>query len=102
MTTYCNCFSPVFVGNSLFIDAVFGNDITGQRERFDLPFQTLEIASSKASSGDLITVRPGMYTPTAAVSKAGVNWYFEEGAIVNNPTLVLFNTGITILQVTDF
>ena len=96
LCTYCSCITPVYVGNSVFVDAVFGNDLTGQRERFDLPFQTLEGASMSANgaqAGDMIFVRPGTYTPTTTVSKAGVNWYFEEGAIVNNPLTTIFNTG---------
>ena len=93
LTSNCTgCTAPIFVGNTVFVDAVFGSS-EGQRERFDLPFQTLEDASSAALPGDLIIVRPGTYDPSSSVSKDGVNWYFEEGAIVNNPTMMIFGSG---------
>ena len=93
MSSNCTgCTGPIYVGNTVFVDAVYGSS-TGQRERFDLPFQTLYEAYIAAQLGDLIIVRPGTYDPSSSVSKDGVNWYFEEGAIVNNPTMMIFGSG---------
>ena len=91
---YCvGCTTPIFVGNTVYVDAVFGNDTTGQRERFDLPFATLAGASGVTQAGDLIIVRPGTYTPSAQLPNIGFNWYFEEGAIVINASTSIFGPG---------
>lgn len=71
------------VNNTVFVDASFGDDGTGARERMDLPFLTLEAASTAASSGDTVVVRPGAYTPATSIAKTGVNWHFEAGSGVN-------------------
>lgn len=44
----------------------------------------LRIAKTTASTGDTITVFPGQYT-TRNLLKDGVDWHFEDGAVVTNP-----------------
>ncbi|HLF95295.1 MAG TPA: hypothetical protein VJB14_17645 [Planctomycetota bacterium] len=59
-----------FVGNTLFVDANpnFGNDSMGRREDPLRPFLTLEAALAAAEAGDLVFLRPGIYSPAAGVT----------------------------------
>ena len=85
-----------FVGRTLFVDSVYGNDVTGQRENFNLPYLTLEEASTDALIGDLIIVRPGNYSPTGTVSKDGVDWFFQDQTTVIDtlsPGTNIFDSG---------
>lgn len=68
-------------GKTLFVDAIFGNDSTGTRERFDLPFRTISAATTAAGVGDTIHVRPGSYNENI-ILKDGVNIYAELGAVL--------------------
>jgi hypothetical protein len=70
------------VGNTVFVDGVFGNDTTGTRQNEDQPFLTLGAAKNAALSGDTIIVRPGTYNERNLL-KNGVNWHFIVGAIVS-------------------
>lgn len=72
------------IGNSVFVNTL-GNDTTGTRERFDLPFLTLNAAKNEANSGDTIFVYSGTYNEINALHKDGVKWNF-----LGNPTLNLF------------
>lgn len=54
--------STIPTGNSIWVDAVNGNDLTGVSGRQDLPFATIFSAISAAASGDVVFVRPGTYT----------------------------------------
>lgn len=66
--------------NTVHVDAAFGSDATGARERADLPFATPQAAAAAAVAGDLVVVRPGSYTTTGTLAKNGVNWRGEPGA----------------------
>ena len=72
----------VKTGNLLWVDAVNGNDATGQRGRLQLPFLTLGAAKTAAVSGDTIVVLPGTYSEKN-LAKNGVNWHFYNGAVVS-------------------
>lgn len=48
-------------GNTVWVDAVYGNDATGARGDGGKPFLTVEAAIAVALSGDVVTVRPGTY-----------------------------------------
>lgn len=74
--------SQIDTGDTLWVDAVFGDDATAQRQRQDLPFLTTEAARDAATTGDTIYVRPGSYTVTSSLAKNGVNWNFQPGASV--------------------
>jgi len=69
-------------GLTLVVDGATGNDGTGARGRWDLPYLTPSAARAAALSGDTIFVRPGNYTTAANLAKNGVNWYFSPGATV--------------------
>lgn len=72
-------------GNTLYVDAVNGNNSTATRTSG--AFLTLTAAKTAAQSGDTIVVRPGTYNDTDLL-KNGVNWHFEAGAIVTASGLV--------------
>ena len=83
------------VGKTLFVDAQFGNDLTGLPNRQDKPFATILIADSYANGGDTINVRPGNYSASyLAAGKDGVSYHFEDGAIVTGS--IIFSTAGSI------
>ncbi len=58
-------------GNTVIVDAVFGNDATGQRE--GLWFKTIAPALAAALPGDAVLVHPGVYDLPAGITiPAGV------------------------------
>lgn len=86
-------FQPKVTGKEIWVDSVFGDDATGERNRPDLPFLTILAASTATgiTSGDSIQVRPGSYTETGTitlpqgVSLEGVGGY-EVTSISGNGT----------------
>jgi len=99
ITSYVSSISASIQNNGLYVssktlwvDALSGNDLTGKRERADLPFQTLVGAQSYAVTGDTIFVRNGTYTGSN-LGVDGVNWFFDVGTTLsaNNPTVPFFN-----------
>lgn len=69
-------------GNTLFVDKVYGNNLTAQRERFDLPYATISEALVNANNYDTIIVRSGTYTETLTLKNL-VNIHFEKGAVLS-------------------
>jgi hypothetical protein len=69
-------------GNVVWVDKVNGNDSTGERGRTDKPFLNLIAAQEAALDGDLVYVRPGVYS-ASNLGKNGVNWFFAEGTKIN-------------------
>lgn len=72
----------VLTGDSLWVDAVNGNDSTAARGNAIKPFLTLTAAQTAAQSGDTIFVRPGAYT-SHGLGKNGVNWVMPPGVSVS-------------------
>ena len=70
-------------GKKVYVDSVFGNDLTGRRQRQDLPFATILVAQAVALQGDQIVVLPGNYTDEN-IGSDGLNYHFEDGAIVTS------------------
>lgn len=50
------------VGNTLTVDAVYGNDTTAAADKYAKPFLTISAALSNVSSGQTVFVRPGTYS----------------------------------------
>ena len=75
---------PMPIGNSVFVNPL-GDDGTGAREDFHLPFLTLNAAKNAALAGDTIYVYGGTYNEGNTLSKTGVKWHF-----VGRPVLNLF------------
>lgn len=69
----------------MFVDTVYGSDITGTIDRQDLPFATIEGArnSPQIVTDTLIYVRNGQYTVAAlTINQLRVDYFFELGAVV--------------------
>ena len=64
-------------GNTLTVDAEFGNDTTAAADKYRYPFLTITTALSNASAGQTVFVRPGTYseklTIPASVALRGAN-----------------------------
>lgn len=50
-------------GNTVIVDDVYGSDVLGMREEF--PFKTIGAALAASQPGDVVFVRPGVYTAPA-------------------------------------
>jgi hypothetical protein len=93
-------------GNTLYVDATYGNDLTAIVNHEDACFATITEAVAAAQIGDLVIVNSGFYDCAAAVGntyiwKDGVNIYFKPQAYVNVGTnnwdfnaTITQNTGI--------
>lgn len=72
--------SPLATANVLWVSKS-GNDSTGTRGRFDLPFLTVTAAETAAQSGDVIRTLQGDYSAETIGGKDGVFYDFMEGSI---------------------
>lgn len=54
-------------GNTLTVDAVYGNDLSGAANPYVNPFLTISAALSNASAGQLVFVNPGTYNESIVV-----------------------------------
>ena len=70
----------VFTGNTLWVDAINGNDSTGSRGVFNKPYLTVQAAVTAALSGDTVYVRRGTYT-SGCVLKNGVDIDHDPGVL---------------------
>ena len=67
--------------NTLWV-AKDGNDGTALVDRLDLPWLTIGAALTAASSGDVVTVRPGTYSESGLTVPAGVSLVSAGGFLV--------------------
>lgn len=58
--------SALSVGNTLFVDAVHGDDSTATRGRFDKAWETIDAATAEMESNDTVYVRAGTYNDAAS------------------------------------
>lgn len=58
---------PNPTGNTLTVDAVYGNDISAAADPYRLPFLTIQAALDSASSGQNVRVLAGTYNETLVV-----------------------------------
>jgi hypothetical protein len=73
----------LWVNQTVFVDAQFGNDGSGVREDMTKPYLTLIAAQAAALPGDIIHVRIGTYVSPTITMVDEIDWYFEEEAQVN-------------------
>lgn len=64
--------APSPLGNTLRVDAVYGNDVTAAADKYSKPFLTIGAALSNASSGENVLVGAGTYEESLTVP-AGVS-----------------------------
>jgi hypothetical protein len=85
---------PLLNGTIVYVDSIYGNDSTGARERFDLPFLTIAAARTAAIAGDLIYIRPGSYNIGGGqLSKAGISVYAPPGVTISYSGFIFGNIG---------
>ena len=67
---YAEAIGLLPTGKTVTVDRVYGSDATGAREGF--PFATIAAALAAAQSGDVVSLRPGVYPEAGLVIPAGV------------------------------
>ena len=55
------------IGNTLRVDAVYGNDTTAAADKYRKPFLTINAALALAAAGQLVVINPGTYDETITV-----------------------------------
>jgi hypothetical protein len=81
-------------GNMVYVDAVVGSDVLAQRWRFDWPAKTFIAAVNLSAAGDTVIGRPGNYTETNNILKAGVNYELLGGGTLISSTAGAQTNGI--------
>lgn len=76
--------TQIVIPQTIYVDAIYGSDGTGIRERLDLPFQTGQAALAVAGTGDTIVFMPGYHSFAGNMYKADVNCHFMEGSRNDN------------------
>jgi hypothetical protein len=95
------------VGNTLIVDAVYGNNITAAADPTRYPFLTIASALSNASSGQTVFVRPGTYlekvTMPTGVALRGANVQtvtIAQSNTTSNTTLLTMGSNCRVEDVT--
>ena len=70
-------------GNTVWVDGINGNDLTGLANRQDLQFQTITSALSSSASGDTVIVRPSDYAESFTIP-SGVTLNSSGGFLVTS------------------
>lgn len=58
---------PFPVGNTIFVDAVYGDDVKGAADPNRIPFKTITAALAATSPGYLVIVNPGTYSESITI-----------------------------------
>lgn len=91
-------------GNTLFVDAVYGNDAAGVLDPHGTHFLTVNAALNAAASGDTIVVLPGTYTVTPITMPTNVSLVGVDASrciiqllnVVTNTTMITMTAGCRI------
>lgn len=67
-----NTNKAITAGGFVYVDAMFGNDSTGLRNREDQPFLTVSAGLAAASSGDTVLLSSGTFTVSTLTIPSGV------------------------------
>lgn len=91
--------STLQAGASIFVDAVYGNDSTGQRGNAGFPFKTFRaaIAATGITSGDMISFRPGTYDESASPDASVIPPDGVSVSCAPGTHLINKQTGVTFL-----
>ena len=89
------------VGNTVYVDSVFGNDVTGALQDEARPYLTLSAAAAAVKPGYQVIVRPGTYTVTSNLATVNnVSWHFPAETFVDATVTVFNTTGLTHFSLT--
>jgi len=87
------------IGNTLTVDAIYGNDTTAALDRYAKPFSTITAALALATSGQNVIVRPGTYNESlimpdgVSVTGAGTQCVIiQKLNVTSNTTLITMST----------
>lgn len=88
---------PAPTGNTLTVDAVYGNDTTAAASPYSLPFLTIQAALNAATSGQNVIVRAGTYNETLTIP-SGVSLTGEgpQAVVIQKLNVVANTTLITM------
>ena len=96
----------ILAGNNVYVDEINGNDSTGTRGIANLPFLTITAACVGANSGDVIIVRPGIYSNetfpiipknNCSIIGTGIeNCKITATAVTSNTTMFTLNPNTTL------
>ena len=78
-----------------------GNDGTGTRERFDLPYATIITAMANAQIGDTVIVYPGIYTENGSDPAARILTQARSLYLHNNAIVGILEPNTNIIEVAD-
>jgi hypothetical protein len=91
------------VGNTLTVDAVYGNDTTAALDKYSKPFLTISAALSNASAGQLVFVNPGTYNePLTMPANVSLNGAGAQAVVIqqlnctSNTTLLTMGSNCRI------
>jgi hypothetical protein len=102
--TYDQRFPFPNVGHVIWVDSVYGNDITGTRH--GNPFATIGMALSKAQSGDIVWILPGTYDECVTIpSGIGLQGVSRQSVIIqclatNDMDLITMGINSSLTNVT--
>lgn len=95
------------VGNTVFVDAVYGNNTTAAADPTRYPFLTINSALSNVTSGQTVFVRPGTYsekiTMPAGVALRGANTQtvtIQQLNTTSNTTLLTMGSNCRVEDIT--
>ncbi len=95
------------VGNTVFVDAVYGNNTTAAADPTRYPFLTINSALSNVTSGQTVFVRPGTYnekiTMPAGVALRGANVQtviIQQLNTTSNTTLLTMGSNCRVEDIT--
>jgi hypothetical protein len=92
-----NPLTSVKTGNTLWVDAINGNDSTAIRGRLDKPFLTIGAAQTAATAEDTVKVWAGSYTADAIGTKT-LKYDLDPGTTITASVDQVFNlsTAVTV------
>jgi hypothetical protein len=84
-------------GNTLQVDAVYGNDITAAINPYSSPFLTISAALSNVQPGQLVFINPGTYNETITIpDNVSVNGAGAQSVIIQKLNVSQNTTLITV------
>jgi hypothetical protein len=85
------------IGNTLQVDAVYGNDITAAINPYSSPFLTISAALSNAQPGQFVFINPGTYNETITIpDNVSINGAGTQCVIIQKLNVTQNTTVVTV------